>query len=179
MKKISFLLLLAVLCPGCTEKDIPDGPTGPIGGDPPGAVQDTVCSYQNIVLDIWDLHSIERDDLLGRWKLITYGELESCTFSDNPLNTGESWEIEFYDWILVRIKALVYSFYGIYNFDDGILEFGTFNLAEVEPEVQWGIDLIKALHLNEDLVTIKNDTLLIYYSQSSEVMILSREPDDD
>ncbi len=167
---------MAAICLGCAKNDLPDVPNGANNGTPE-TVQDTLCMYQNIVLDTWDLHSIEGNDLLGRWKLITYGDLESCTFSDNPQNTDESWEIEFYDWILVRIKALAYSFYGIYNFQYDFLEFGAFGGRSVEapPDLKWGIELLNALHLNGDLVTIKNDTLLIYYSQSSEVMILARE----
>jgi hypothetical protein len=179
MKTISFLILIAFLCPACTEKDMPDRPNGPIHGDPPQVVQDTLCMYENTVLDLWDLHSIEPNDLLGKWILITYGNLESCTFSDNPGNTDELWEIEFYDWTLVRVKTLIYSFYSIYNLSDNFLEFGTFSSAQVSSDRKWAMDLLDELRLNSDKVTIKNDTLLIYYSLSTEVMILSREQDAD
>ena len=136
------------------------------------SIQDTLCMYQNTVLDTIYLNQIDYNLLFGSWKLITYANLPDCSFITEPDDIVKSVEISFLDSINVIGNSLANDIIGKYNINFDSITFVDLETTLVlEPE--WGAKFINALH-KTDLITIKNDTLLVYYSQSQKIMIFTR-----
>lgn len=134
--------------------------------------QDTLCMYQNIVLDTNSVNNIEYNSLIGSWKLIIYADLIECSFITKPDEINKSVEINFLDSLNVTGNSLANDISGKYKLISDSIKFVDLKTTLVlEPD--WGADFITALY-NTDLVTIKNDTLLIYYFQSQKIMIFSK-----
>lgn len=171
------MVMVAAFYVGCTKNDVSAELNDSQNNEETSiVVNDTLCKYQNVVLDTWDLRSIDHNDLIGRWTLITYGDLEACTFSTDPDNTDISWDLEFHDSAKVSGRAVGNSFWGEYKLRNDSIKFDVERtILMPPPHHEWGDDLLTDLHRKTDLVTIKHDTLIIYYSQSKKVMIFCKE----
>lgn len=181
MKNMTNLLILMVLTLSlsCSEKDSPsidvenNLASDTTNTDDSSSVNDdTLCMYQNIILDTNDLLSTAQNDLIGKWKLISYADLSNCTFITKPDNIEKSVEIEFKDSVNVGGKTLGNEFTGKYKLQNDTIQFSELQMSLVQ-EPEWGEKLTQAIY-NTDLITIKHDTLVIYYSQSKNAMIFSK-----
>lgn len=173
------ILMILTLSLSCSEKDSPSieeennlENDSTNANDSSSMNQDTLCMYQNIILDTSDLLSTAQNDLIGKWKLILYVDLLNCTFYTEPENIEKSVEIDFKDSVNVSGNTLGNEFTGKYKLQNDTIQFSNLQMSLVQ-EPEWGEKLTQAIY-NTDLVTIKHDTLVIYYSQSNNAMIFSK-----
>ena len=134
---------------------------------------DTLCTFQSIVLDTSDLVSINKTSIIYNWKLIAYADLSDCSFITEPKDIEKSVEINFKDSENVSGHTLGNTFEGKYLIQNDSIQFIDLLITLVK-EPEWGEKFTYAIY-NSDLVTIKNDTLIIYYSQSKKAMIFSKQ----
>lgn len=182
MKNMTNLLILMIVTLGlsCTKND-----SSPIDEDnrenhdstkieDSSSVNcDTLCMYQTILLDTCNLISMKPNEIINKWKLIAYADLIECSFMTKPDDIEKNVEINFKDSENVEGITLGNSFEGNYIIKNDSIRFVDFQISLVQ-EPEWGEKLTYAIY-NTDLVTVKNDTLIIYYSQSKKAMIFSKQ----
>jgi heat shock protein HslJ len=130
---------------------------------------DSTCKYGGIILDTANVKQ-EDQILLGRWQLISYVDIDKCTFKNEPNNLSKSIIIEFVTLDSIQGNTVLNSFNGNYNVNNQKIKFTNFVITEMCCEPEWTKDFSIGIY-NTDYVRTQNDTLVIYYEQSKKAMI--------
>ena len=160
-----FILTVVTLGLSCTKNDSISPDDGNLINDS----TNTLCMYSNIILDTSRMHSIDQNEIIKKWELIAYADLTDCSFITKPDSINKTVEINFLDLENIRGITLGNSFEGKYKMENDSINFIDIRMTLVQ-EPEWGDKLLNAINYT-DLVTIKSDTLVIYYSQSKKAMI--------
>jgi heat shock protein HslJ len=182
MKKMTNLLILMIVTLGlsCSKDDSSPIDDDNIENNDSTKIEnssfvdcDTLCMYQNIILDTCNLNSIEPNSIISKWELIAYADLLECSFITKPDDIEKIVEINFKDSENVEGNTLGNTFEGNYLIRNDSIQFVDVQISLVQ-EPEWGEKLTYAIY-NTDIVTIQSDTLIIYYSQSKKAMIFSKQ----
>lgn len=167
-----FSILVGVTILGCHKNDPPCPDEDTNCNDTDIIVVDTFCRFQGIILDTIKFNSVSEEELWGEWELFAYADLSECSFTTKPADIDRNVLVHFTDTGYVDGKTPGNTFWG--NFlltNDGVQFIDVRRTLVGEPD--WGSDFLDAIY-QTDLASIKRDTLVIYYKQSSEAMLFSK-----
>jgi hypothetical protein len=116
--------------------------------------------------------SIDKELLIGKWKLCKYVDLQTSSFITKPDDITESVVINFLDFTNVSGHSLANSIEGMYELTSNSIKFIDLEVTLVgEPE--WGSKFLYALY-DTDLIKIENNILFLFYNQSKKVMLFNK-----
>jgi len=171
------ILLITIIILSCSKNDPPINDKNNTNNDSTNISDtngiDTLCTYNNIVLDTNNLLHNIGDSIIGSWELIAYADIKECSFTEKPEEITRDITINFQDSINVNGGTLVNTFNGQYTISDNIIEFIELKMTLVYHPSDWD-NIFSTEIYNVDLININNNNLIMYYSKLQKAMIFSK-----
>lgn len=128
-------------------------------------------TYEGVELDTNQIVEISEQDLLGEWKLQSFIDLSDYSIYKNPEPEVFYIELEFKESNQIRGHT-TNEFYGTYILEDKKIKMSISTITEIN-DLEWGRKFLNATS-NTDYIFIEGSNLFIFFNQSSEVMVFTK-----